>query len=1089
MAEDLLSLLQTSYNKYTNDNLKNTNDKLASQYDLNTNSDGSIYGLGKLYKKEANEIAKTLEKLKEEESKRYKAIFKKELELHEYSTRLKNDALKHEIDAHNKMYTVKLNNEKTLNSILERQAKTYKEIADSGKVNLGHLAEIYIQEQEIAKLEKSTIEYKKEQFAKGVENVKKGISTVVEHFFKRLNEYSDLMLWNNLKTGIEQLGTTYEERFSEIAGRSGSDSRLDTHAIISSTLSNLVNDSTLNSALNFNNEVFPAITDAIKQGFQGNEATSIAIGNAIDKKITPWLDTQSETWVNLQYSLSDNMLAQLKGQQLQLQATQEGNRILQNGVVSTLLDELSPTLLNIDANTTDVSALSGQAQMMVASLMDNGYSKQDAIKVANQTIDAYQNPFKNLSGNSTSWQKLLAMGGLQGGDLASAMEFATNAISPFNNGTWQAGGAVEMMLGVPSNGFTRNTDYMSDLIKGAQAASNYIGSGLADTYYNKTNNLNEYITATQQNDNKYQNSIANQVMDSNLTAHGIQIQGMILDEVHQLKTWLYTTMGALLGGIIADKVTNGFIKNVLTKFKGGETSSTDGGILKNLTSPGAGNSKITQALNSKLSGAALVTGGLIVANKGIQAGINDYKKYNDGSSTDYEKETVNSLGNKALIGTAIAGGATAAVAGGLTMAGVAAGPIGWVALAVGGLALAGKAAYDYAHRLSGLAEQYEAHGEELKTAFTQEQQQRVENLAFLKRDIKNAADEKEAQNEIIKSGLLSEQTARNMTADELTTLTTDIIKTQNAITALGEASIDAKTKIAKEEAQNQTNDVINKTYDNIKNLLGSDNVVKKGEENYSAIKSMFEGMASSITDDEERKLMQEQLKTMFADNEFDVEELKVLMNKGGNGRAFWHTTIDRKRNFYDYAMDVEKANAYLGLIDDNGSYDLTNVNMDQDTAGWQTALDKWYSKYKDAKDDKSKEAYKRQFLNVWNTNIKPNSEYYEYLKPKYQSAALAMGIKEFKIGSSYIPYDMLAMVHTGERVLTEGQNKKYTEELVSGNSSSSIIQAGVQDIVVAIKTQTSEIINYLSTIKIGGSAFGNSHLNMLPSMGNTKVTL
>ena len=1019
----------------------------------------------------------------------FKNIANEEAKQYQMSLKYKRNIFEQESQHYTNIYNLKTkmyNNEVTF---LEHERNIRKKIAETGKTSLGDLAELYTLEKNREKKRKKSLEAQEAQFKKNIDAVKKGISTVIEHFFKRLNEYSDLMLWNNLKVGIEQLGTTYEERFSEIAGRSGSDSRLDTHAIISSTLSNLINDSTLNSALNFNNEVFPAITDAVKQGFQGNEATSIAIGNAIDKKITPWLDTQSETWVNLQYSLSDNMLAQLKGQQLQLQATQEGNRILQNGVVSTLLDELSPTLLNIDANTTDVSALSGQAQMMVASLMDNGYSKQDAIKVANQTIDAYQNPFKNLSGNSTSWQKLLAMGGLQGGDLASAMEFATNAISPFNNGTWQAGGAVEMMLGVPSNGFTRNTDYMSDLIKGAQAANNYIGNGLADTYYNKTNNLNEYVTATKQNDNKYQNSIANQVMDSNLTAHDIQIQGMILDEVHQLKTWLYTTAGVLLGGIIADKLTNGFIKNILTKFKGGESGAGETSLLKNLIAPGAGNSKITQALNSKLSGAALITGGLIVANKGIQAGINDYKKYNDASSTDYEKETVNSLGNKALIGTAIAGGTTAAVAGGLTMAGVAAGPVGWVALAVGGLALAGKAAYDYAHRLSGLAEQYEAHGEELKTAFTQEQQQRVENLAFLKRDIKNAADEKEAQNEIIKSGLLSEQTARNMTADELTTLTTDIIKTQNAITALGEASIDAKTKIAKEEAQNQTNDVIDKTYDNIKNLLGSDNIVKKGEENYSAIKSMFEGMASSITDDEERKLMQEQLKTIFADNEFDIEELKVLMNKGGNGRAFWHTTIDRKRNFYDYAMDVEKANAYLGLIDDNGSYDLTNVSMDQDTAGWQTALDKWYSKYKDAKDDKLKEAYKRQFLNVWNTNIKPNSEYYEYLKPKYQSAALAMGIKEFKIGSSYIPYDMLAMVHAGERVLTEGQNKKYTEELVSGNSSSSIIQAGVQDIVVAIKTQTSDIINYLSTIKIGGSAFGNSHLNMLPSMGNTKVTL
>ena len=99
----------------------------------------------------------------------------------------------------------------------------------------------------------------------------------------------------------------------------------------------------------------------------------------------PWLDTTSDTWTQLQYNISDNMLQSIKGQQIQLQATQEGNRILQNGVVSALLDDLAPTLQAIDANTVSEDSM-GSAYKAVETLID--HVNKD-VEESNKIINKY----------------------------------------------------------------------------------------------------------------------------------------------------------------------------------------------------------------------------------------------------------------------------------------------------------------------------------------------------------------------------------------------------------------------------------------------------------------------------------------------------------------------------------------------------------------------------------------------------------------------------------------------------------------------------------------------------------------------------
>ena len=922
-------------------------------------------------------------------------------------------------------------------------------------------------------------------------------------------------MWlNQWKRGLESLGNEYESRFTEIAGRTGSATREDAHNIIANMSSTVVGTEYLDKGLNFNDDVFPAITDAVKKGFQGEKLEDVAITNAIDKKIMPWLETDSETWVNFQYNLSDDLLRQIKGQQLQLQATQEGNRILQNGVVSALLDELSPTLLNIDANTTDVSKLSTDAQATVAYLMKSGYSQQDAIKIANQAIKAYQNPYDSLTSNNPI-EILMGNTSFMGGDLEDILGTYGN-IGAMGIGTGPLGmGAIQQVMGVNYGNFTRTDDNAIDLSqlgqgpdwKQIQKDFSIDPDAAKQKYIDEQTNLTEHVTATQEHDNNQENWMTNTAMDLNTIAHGVDGAKLLLQELVDLKNWL---MGIGIT-ILVDKATDGAISKFGSKILGklggklgGSAASSTGSILGSMGGGGASGALPTASTSafassspilSKLGGGlATGAGGTTAAGLatlgGAAAGIGmaaygGYQAYNEFSQIGKGSETDEENKNHAVSGGLAAGGAAAgAVGAGALLALGASNPVGWVALAIGGVALAGKAIYDHATRLSGLAEEYEARGEELKSAFQKEQETRIEESAFLKQRIKDAENDTEAQNEIINSGLLSEKTARDLSAQELSVLTTEIIKTESAITALGNAAIDAKTKVAKEEAQQQTKDVLDTTYDNIKNLLGDDKVVKEGETEYAQIKAMFEGMASSITNDEERKAMEEQLNTMFAEGEFDLEELKVLMNKGGNWRSMWHTTIDRKRNFYDYAMDVESANAYLGIVDGNGSYDLGDVTIDQNTAAWQASMDEWYKSYTNASNDETKEAAKNKFLEIWNTNIKPNQDYYDYLKPKYKAKAEDMGISNFRLGTQWLASDGLFYGHAGERVLTKEQNKQYTESLQSSNG---VLQAGFQDVVAAIQSQTAQIIDAIASMRFNRNT--TSTLSMLPEMGNTRVVL
>ena len=1101
MADDILKALSDSYSNASSNmdsDKKNVNEAVGKTVAT------------KRMKEYAQEL-ENIKKVRNAEADRYKELYKAELNAGKYSQKVKADLLKQEISHYTSLYNLnkELHTEQT--KILEAERDVYAGITEKGKITLHNQFELYSLKIKEQNLEKQTIEYRIKQFEKRVDSVKKGLSTVINHIFKDLNELSNIYLFNNWKKGISDLQTQYETNFTEISGRLGVSSGIDTHNFIGNVLNNVKSNDEYMKGLNFNNEVFPQITDAVKRGFQGEKAEEIGLTTAIDKKIMPWLDTTSDTWTNLQYNLSDNLLAQLKGQQLQLQATQEGNRILQNGVVSEITNSLAPTLLNIDANTTDVSTMTGQAQAMANALMDQGYSKQDAVKAVNQVIDAYQNPFKALRSNNTA-DKLYALGGLQGGDIASALTFANNFLQTGVNGNFATSGAYEA-LGFVTNGLTRNTNWMKDMDVATQAANGYVSTNLQGTYNDKVNNLTEYVTATQKNDNEEQNKAVIKVFNDAFGNHILDIDKMILDEIINIKTWLITGLIAGLATSLGNKFIDlgisglskkSFLKNLIGSQSGktitynggrytselqdymnktgrsslhkGETIQTGGSGLLGLLNKGGSNLTGTAAGSTKATimgglGVAGITGGVALGSYGISESIKDFKDGNTGTG----------------ISNAIGGGLGLAGAGALTagMLGVGAAnawnPLGWGLLIASGVTLLGTAIYKGVSNVSGAAEHVEEeYTERLKSI---REQNRNEKLAWsdISKQLDETSDLDKKRNLLINSGLLSQadvNKARDMDANELEKLTSAYIQATKDFSKDIDTNIQKYKKEDRETAEAQQLGMRNAINEKMDAGEINENWLSASD---AALYTLFEDLETRKKSGEEfdkhTKRAYKELSRAYADGALTKKELNAIINEG-----FFNDSLEKAK----FSSDIMN-NAYQNYINVGGN------EVESATTDWIKRNNYTLGVHHGA--DRTTEAITLAQKALDQTSKEGAEEYLKQAKAKgYKSsefseiknAADKWDLTGYKLGSSYIPYDMIAQLHAGERVLTANQNKEYTKELETGNGS--IIVNSIQDVVSAIQNQTKTIIDYLSTMNFNNSS-GFKKMSMLPSMGNTKVTL
>lgn len=972
--------------------------------------------------------------------------------------KLQADILKNYKDMYNE---ISVDDKKLYAEADAAEAEIYKKaIAEHRKLSEDELAELKKIEEFRLTSEENRAKAEAERYKQANERWDKFSSAIIKTTNRVLNAFatltSDVYWFDRIREGSKNFTNEYERQFTPIAGYTGSESREDTHSLITDTLGKVREDEALTKGLKFNEEVFPEITKAVKNGFLGEEAQNIAITNAVDQKIMPWLETSSDTWVQLQYNLTEDRLQQIKGQQLLLQETREGNRILQSGVVQQIQDALIPSLDNVVANTTEVNGLNIEMQAKAMYLMnDMDYSKQEAMKAIQKETDAYQNPYKALTSGDTG-DKMLAMDNLYGTDMVG------NFAESMKGSGWVGAGAFANIMGLATGGETRTErvfDAYSGMDEGREKYLKQIRQGIlngSSIYNEAVNNLPEDVTATFAYDAERENKYAEKRADVNLTAHGADMYQEMLTQVKIIKD---NVIKLVIGYGIAktfepllNKAGEKLGKTVFGKLLGkgaqeaGEAAA--GSVLKNTVSnvggklgtglmPGAsevaGAGKLgfmsggTGAIIGTTAGVA--AGGYLVK-EGIQGIGESIDTYKDKTSNDVQKDAA--LKGGIASGAAAAGGAVGAI-----LALGASNPIGWVALAAGGLALGIKKYTDHLAELDDATGRITENFDKAKDTLDRENDSRKEQLLAIGENIKSLDTTNEKLDYLQKNGVDTTNLKLSEGADTQEKVNEELQKyLDNLIQANEENTDEAKALIDDVSAQVQNE--FNANVDDVKEAI---------LENYSkeALAKKYKGASDEELWTYQKQALkdlgynEEELKKMYyhySNGVMDEGELEGVLDKGavdGNNIGSWENKIESGET------DLSKVNYRLR------SAGVTDIQlMDDDTIsktlGSLADSIQYVTKYKeygraenkntkDIPTEFSQEEYDSHKEAILAANEDSRKIITEAFKARGDSEAMSdwpNSLKGYKLGSTYIPEDQLAMLHEGERVLTEAQNKDYT---------------------------------------------------------------
>lgn len=919
---------------------------------------------------------------------------------------------------------------------------------------------------------------------------------------KLLQQAASIYITKPISSAISNMQSAYESHFTELAGRMGTN-RHDTRMLMANAVSQL-NSSYARTAIDANKELIPELQKVSTQGWKGQESISVALTNSIDHKIMPWLESASEAWTNIQFNLSDNQIKTLKAQQLMLQETRSGNRLLQTGVINQLTNEMQPLLTNIDYGV-NADKITGQMSDMMKTFVDHGYTPQEAYAEAKSILDVYKNPTKGFeSGNYLDVMR--AEAAYNGGDTydiarAGVWGVTEAAAAGMDSGFVGSGLGINTPTGVSRpEEFMRYRDTLNDLQRNGTTSS-----ATAADYDKIASEVSQKVTATYEWDTSISNTMTSWLDDKTLGwPHGVELLQAVA-----------TTAKAILSAI----VLKGIGKAVLNKTGLADQAAQSGrSVLRNISARGAiqrGSAAATKGLKigeaagegmrsggliggltqggaqmtglsggaATVAGGAALAGSALLVGGGISTAADTAKNWNTSSTSD---KTAGVLSSAGMIGGGAALGAAAL--------GIASGPVGWIGLAVGGLAAVGKAAYD-AHKemqnsTAGLIDQYDKNIETLRS----EALNRRKLIDELKDQIKNASSDEEARKIAVNKGLVTADQAAQMKKEDIE----DLVKQYDAATeAQSLAEQSSKERIKNEHASsnkenvNSFMDALRGMYDNSDsgNLLnaykgtGRNNskidLSAEAQKNNNANKGTADLLsyiknAAEQNESDDAKQLAADIAATFKTGSLSAGEMKSYLNKAQ--KTLTAEQIEGMSSSYSGVSLLEKS-----------------VNYTHPTVSTSNLHPEWY-KPNDTSEADGLIAYLDKLKEE---GVDRNAPAYQDKKKRLEE--LGYDVSSYAVGTPYIAHDQLAMVHQGEAILTKSDNTERIRSLLGlNNQQINATQISSQDIVNAISSQTDSIKQVLQQViktiqdnnKSGiSSPFNNKWQNnasMSPTIANTR---
>ena len=476
-------------------------------------------------------------------------------------------------------------------------------------------------------------------------------------------------LLNFAKPYWEKAKGSFEENYTKVAGLTSPEEAGTGGFLGINTGTDLFNellDSTVekygSEAFSYSGEMIPAFTTALERGFKGPEAILKAQQDMVASKVLPWLDTQSDAWINMSFNMDKNSLDQVKNQQLLLKQSETGNRILQEGIANELTKDFAPMLTNIDTNLGIYTAKEtmGEYYNYMQGLIDQGVNPQSAYAAVKDIMKAQQNPFEAVTSGNVS-QILLGSQFGTGATVKEAFEYGLGPLLQQEASAMRAGdqfGTGAMIRAFGTDAFTEN-GWIQTVGKysqgfGTSEYSKMVGDNSTSELQKQVDNISNYNTE----DKKIQNAIENNVADisqafKNAPTESIsQIVGTLKEILTAVVSMalLRGAFGVGGGGGVGGTGAGLMNMGLIGALRSGTAGKGAAGVLGRFGSGVAGNGTVGVAgkIGAGLGKGGITAGGLSSATAvaaGLAGiGIGGYMGYQDAKSAidDRKKWGVNS---------------------------------------------------------------------------------------------------------------------------------------------------------------------------------------------------------------------------------------------------------------------------------------------------------------------------------------------------------------------------------------------------------------------------------------------------------------
>lgn len=868
------------------------------------------------------------------------------------------------------------------------------------------------------------------------------IGTIIgKEIVKGLENAFSTYIAKPLSNGISNMYSAYEANMSEIAGRMGMD-RHETTSLMHQAIKEL-NSLPAKNAISANKELIPELRSVSSRGWQGNEAVKTAITNSIDKKIMPWMDSSTEAWNNIQFNLNENQLKTLKSQELLLQESQSGNRLLQSGVINSLTNDLQPLLTNIDYNTMSEEKLGPELKALMENYVDNGYTPQEAYAEAQKLMQVYKDPTAGFS-KGDAYSVFQATTASQGGSISDIAESTAGLDKWLGSLGLMGSGLASSVLGAEAPRGINRPEYFSQRgeIVGNTDWDKYKNAD-SSIYDEAANSASEKVTATQAYDNAFENSVSGTFL---YVSNNLPHMNDTLDNIFKVITGIAS--GVLLskiGGMVLKKVAPSLLSKAGGKVAGEAAKTLGKGLAEEAATAGAQSAAQAAAGTagaSTLSTAAgiaipLAAGG-VAAYKGISSGIEDLKGEHKA---------------RGLLSTM---GGVAAGVGGVALAN-AWNPVGWGLLIGGGLTVIAtqlhKAYGDVTKSTSNAAKSLTAQWEKIEKSNKDGVLELNKHNAKLSKQYDEASDINEKRSIVVEAGLASEAKARKLNEKQLDSLTKAYLKASKNFSKDQKNATGAVKKEESKLADEAAKDIYNTLNDNVDKIRKNEktewNDISKDSEGGEAVGTLVDALKSQYTEAHNAG--------RITDTQFD-DAIKKLNNANEKGSWDEEDVQSALRTAYEkdfssedwsavnesmYGMDgkTSKNKTKFDFYSETGAKTSDKILSDEQKAELNGLISQLSNPAKQTKynegSKEDKKAVKESITKLLEKNkdiIAKNRGSWDSINDlsKKYDIDLESIVKppKYAVGNPLISKDQFALLHKGEAVIPAEENKARTRSIL-----------------------------------------------------------